>query len=132
LDRVDFVDCRLSGLQLIGARLRNVRFVRCQLDACSARSLAGYRVEFDDCRIAGADFTRAGLPGAQFIDCDLTGADFSNADVAGARFHGSRLDGVRGVASLRGATVDLAQVVTLAVAMATALGITVDADAASD
>jgi uncharacterized protein YjbI with pentapeptide repeats len=63
-----------------------------------------------------------------FDSCDLSGVDLSFADLDRADLRTSRLDSVRGVGSLRGATIGAAQLVTLAPALAAELGIRVEAE----
>jgi len=123
LERVELVECRLTGAVLIGARLRDVSFTRCKLDGVALRNATGHRVRFEDCVLSAADLFGAKLTAARFYDCDLSGADVSEASLTGARFHGSRLDDLRGALGLRGATIDPAQVLTLALPLCTALGI---------
>ena len=123
LERVELVDCRLTGAVLIGARMRDVSFTRCKLDGVALRGATGHRARFDDCVLSAADLFGAKLTAARFYDCDLSGADVSEASLTGARFHGSRLDDLRGALGLRGATIDPAQVLALALPLCTALGI---------
>jgi uncharacterized protein YjbI with pentapeptide repeats len=63
------------------------------------------KVELVDCRLPGADFVSADLSGAVFRRCDLTRAELSQVKARGAVFVDCTWDGVRGVASLAGATV---------------------------
>jgi uncharacterized protein YjbI with pentapeptide repeats len=60
-------------------------------------------------------------------DCELDGAQFSGVEVSVARFTGCELSGVGGVTSLAGATVTEADLPGLARALATAIGLTVEA-----
>jgi uncharacterized protein YjbI with pentapeptide repeats len=63
-----------------------------------------------------------------FERCDLSGADLSAADLDGADLRGSRVESLRGAASLRGATVGATQLITLAPGFAAALGVRVEPD----
>jgi len=124
--RVELVRCRLSGAALGGGRWRDVRLVDCKLDGAHLRQVRGERVELERCVATSVDFSGAQITGCRMFDCDLGGADFSNVSLPGLRMHGSALDGLRGVASLRGAVIDTAQVMPLALRLFDAIGITVD------
>ena len=63
-----------------------------------------------------------------FAGSDLAGADFSSARCAAVDLRGARLDGLRGIAALEGATIGFDQLVGLAPALAQALGLQVRAD----
>jgi len=125
LDRCELIDCRLSGAVLSAARLRHVRFVGCRMDGVNLRLATGTGVRFDHCELTNADFYAAQLSDGEVLDCALAGADFSQADLAGTEMYGSGLAAVVGSHSLRGVTIDAGQVLSLALAMFPALGITV-------
>jgi uncharacterized protein YjbI with pentapeptide repeats len=76
---------------------------------------------------ARADFGGARLDRVRLTDGDLTAADFSNARATELDLRGSRLDGLEGIASLRGAIIGPEQLYGLAPGLATALGISVRA-----
>lgn len=63
-----------------------------------------------------------------FDGSDLAGADFSNARCSAVDLRGARLDGLRGMVSLAGATIGVDQVLGLAPALAQALGLHVSSD----
>jgi hypothetical protein len=62
-------------------------------------------VDLVDCRLQGADFVGADLTVATFRRCDLTRVELSQVKARGAVFVDCVWDGVRGVASLAGATI---------------------------
>jgi uncharacterized protein YjbI with pentapeptide repeats len=128
LTRVGLVRCRMTGVVLAGARLEDVRFVECRVDEANLRMITGDRVAFERCMLTGADFYDARLSAARFSECDLRGSEFSKADVRGARFHGSDVSGLRGAAHLKGAHIDGAQILPLAVQVFAAMGITVEGE----
>ena len=130
LRRVELVDCRMSGAVLSRARLEDVRLVGCQLDEANLRMMTSSRLQFESCSMTSADLYQSSLGGAAFLDCDLTRATFAGVAAVGARLHGSRLEGLRGADSLRGACLGSAQVVELAWPLLAALGIVVDDDLA--
>jgi uncharacterized protein YjbI with pentapeptide repeats len=78
--------------------------------------------------MAGVDLYAAELPGVCIFDSNLTGTELSQASLTGARFHGSTFDDLRGAASLRGVTIDSAQVVPLALQLLSVFAVTVDDD----
>jgi hypothetical protein len=59
----------------------------------------------------------------RFLDCDLRGAAFHRAQVTESELRRCRLDGIEGVEGLRGAAMELEQLVELAPTLAQALGI---------
>lgn len=132
LARVELVDCRMSGVVLSRARLGDVRMVGCQLDEANLRMITSEHLQFESCSMSSADLYEAGLDGAVFLDCDLSGANVAKARAVGARLHGSRVEGLRGADSLRGASFGSAQVVELAWPLFAALGIVIDDDLAPD
>ena len=107
---------------------RMTRLVGDLLDFTTAR--LGRRIPITRADADIAEITREAVAeiGGQFPDCDLRGADFSKADVAGTRFHGSDVTGLRGAGHLKGAHIDAAQVLPLALQVFAAMGITVDDD----
>jgi uncharacterized protein YjbI with pentapeptide repeats len=126
--RVKLVDCRASAIELPQANLREVTFVDCKLDDANFRLAQMQRVRFDASVLGGAEFVGARLADVSFDGSDLAGADFSNAKCGAVDLRGARLDGLRGVASLGGATIGADQLVGLAPALAQALGLRVLAD----
>ena len=124
--RVAVRDSRLTGLQWLDGVLRDVTLRGCRIDLSVFRATKFGAVLFEDCNLAGADFTGADLTGATFTRCDLTGAQFSAATMTGARLEHCELSGIGGVTSLAGATVGTADLVSLSHALASALDITID------
>jgi len=140
---VTVTGARQPGVQFARTRLADVTLNRCDLSACdfseavwhrvaltgcrgSSIELAGAQlrhVTFSECGIAASLWNHARLEGVRFPDCDLRGADFSNARVEDTDLRRARLDGLQGVGSLRGATIGVDQLVTLAPAVAAALGL---------
>ncbi len=126
--RVELRNCRLAGVDLSGARLRDVRLVECKLDGANLRFLIAERVELQGCSAVDADFTEATLTGVAFDRCDLRQADFTKASMAGTRLAGSKLDAVRGVATMRGAIVAPEQVIPLALSLLGGVGLEIEGD----
>lgn len=126
MSRVEFRRCRLSGAILSRGHLRDVRFVECQMEGVELRVAQGVRLQFDACHLQEADFYGSTLEGARFFDCDLTHVELSHANVDGARLHGSKLERIRGISSLAGATISSAQAVPVALQLLATVGIEVE------
>lgn len=126
--RVKLVDCRASAIELPQSLLREVSFVDCRMEDANLRLARLQRVRFDACSLGRAELIGAQLEDLAFDGSDLAGADFSNVRCSGVDLRRSRLDGLRGVASLAGATIGADQLVGFAPALAQALGLKVRAD----
>lgn len=123
--RVTLVDCRASGVDLSQTKLRDLTFTGCRLDDANLRLAQLQRVRFEDSRLAGAEFAGGHLDEVSFGGSDLTRADFSAATCATVDLRTARLDGLEGIAALKGATIGFDQLVGLAPALAIALGLTI-------
>jgi uncharacterized protein YjbI with pentapeptide repeats len=126
--RVTLTDFRCSSIELGQATLRDVTFADCKLDDANLRLAKLQRVRFASCVLAGAELIGAQLDKVAFPASDLAGADMSNVRCVEVDLRGARLDGVRGVASLAGATIGTDQLIGFAPALAQALGIAVRDD----
>jgi uncharacterized protein YjbI with pentapeptide repeats len=100
---VQFTGCRLGYLNLRSARLTDLLFTDCTIDELDLSAAVATRVAFRDTSVRTLT-----LHGARLTDVDLRTLD------------PGRIDGIEG---LRGATLSLDQVRTLAPALAQALGI---------
>ena len=114
-----------SGVQWHGADLRRVHFDQVKLDAVNFRGAALTDVVFTDCLLREIDFGGAKLTRVRFPGCTFEEADFSRAKLADVDLRGARLHFKAGLDALRGATIDGAQLVDLAPAMAGHLGLRV-------
>jgi len=102
---VHFVGCKLGFVKLRGSELRDVQFTDCVVDELDLASTEALRLAFPGTRIRRFDVSRATLR-----DVDLRGCD---------------IEELAGVASLRGAVVDSAQLMLLAPLLASEAGIRV-------
>lgn len=125
MTRVEFHDCRLSGIDLAQATLRHVRFAGCRLDAANLRMIDADHVRFDDCDLRDTDFGAAKLRSVAFAGSRLEAVEFSGAHCESVDLRGALVLSIRGVAGLRGATIGADQVVPLAPAVFADLGITI-------
>ena len=125
LHRVKFVDCRCVGIELGSATWHTVTVTDSRFEDANFRLTKLTQVRFAGSECARADFGGAGLDDVQFPGTDLRGADVSNAKCANVDLRTARLDGLKGVGSLRGATIGVDQLFGLAPGLATAVGLRV-------
>jgi len=112
--RVEWRDCRLTGLAANEARIEHAVFAGCHAHLAQFRFARFKHARFVDCNLHEADFAGSDLSGVAFANCDLRSADFSGATLTGADLRGSKLEGVKaGAAELRGAIVTPLQAVEL-------------------
>jgi len=130
LVRVEFVDCRLSGAVLSDARLDDVRFVDCRCNGLLLRMSTLKRSEFLRCDLANAEFYESGLQHVSLVDSDLSHADFTRAQLDQVRLHGSVLADLRGGTALRGAIIDVSQILPMGLVALDALGVVINDDRA--
>lgn len=123
--RVRLVDCRASSIELPQSKLRDVTFRDCKLDDANFRLARLHEVRFDGSVLSAAEFIGGQLEEVGFDRSDLAGADFSNARCVEVDLRGARLDGLRGIAALAGATIGVEQLFGIAPALAQALGLRV-------
>ncbi len=87
---VVFYDCRLSGADLSGSRLVDVRFRECRLVDASLRMTSGTRVRFEHCDLGRLTVYVAQLLGACFFDSTsqarAVASDIDRGSSAGSRF----------------------------------------------
>jgi uncharacterized protein YjbI with pentapeptide repeats len=117
--------CALAGVQAYSAALRRVVFRDGKLDSVNFRNAVLTDVTFEDCVLRDVDFGGATLLRVSFAGCTLTGADFTKAACTEVDMRGARLGITAGYDSLRGVTIDSAQLVALAPYLARHLGLTV-------
>lgn len=125
-----WLDCvvsggRLGAVQLHGAELRRVRFEGCKIEFLNLRSAKLADCEFVDCQLVEPDFSEASLTGVGFSGTRLVSADFRAARLTSVDLTGAELVAPSGLTGLKGATVSRLQLIDLADALATELGITV-------
>lgn len=102
---VHFVGCKLGFVNLRGAELQDVAFTDCTVDELDLVQATASRVRFTETRVRSLD-----VQASMLEHVDLRGAHLAE---------------LRGIESLRGATIDPAQLALLAPVFATALGIVV-------
>jgi uncharacterized protein YjbI with pentapeptide repeats len=123
LSRLTLRHCRLTGAQLMESSIHDVTFVDCRLDFAVLALARLDRVVLRGCDLREASLEQAQLRDVRLEGCDLSRALLHQAQLQRVELHGCRLDGVRTVADLRGATMPWPDVVAAAGAFAAALGI---------
>lgn len=126
LRRVEFHECRLSGLQAQHSHFEDVAFFGCKIDKANFRMTEWKSAEFHDCELVEADFYESSLPGSRFQNSDLSGAQLSKADLSRSQLNGSRLEHIQGADGLRGVTIGSDQVIPVALAVFGELNIAVN------
>jgi uncharacterized protein YjbI with pentapeptide repeats len=102
--------CALAGVQAFSASIRSGTFSD---------------VRFENCLLRDTQFGGATLLRVSFGGCTLIRADFARVSCTDVDLRGAALGITAGYESLRGATIDSVQLVTLAPLLAGHLGITV-------
>lgn len=128
IERVTFDKLRASGVQIYESKLKDVTFIDCKLDMANFRSTKLKRVRFESCNLIDVDFAGATLEDVEMFDCELKDANFSSIHAKNLDLRGSRLSGVVGATSLKGAIVTTDQLFTFNHALARDLGIVVQDD----
>lgn len=124
--RITLRHSRLTGVQLAGCTLEDAEVRDCVVDLANLRFTTLRRVAFVDCQLRGIEFTSAELSDVSFSGCDLGEVQFSQARCQRVRLSDCRLDGLRGVDGLRGATIAPLDLGALTLQFAAALGIGID------
>ncbi len=110
LRRVEFLQCRLTGLSMEGADCRETSFMECRADFARFGGARLKNVHFEKCLLADADFSEANLENVVFLECDLRNLDLGRARLISVDLRGSALNGISIQADqLRGLTIDALQ-----------------------
>ncbi|MFK0247861.1 pentapeptide repeat-containing protein [Amycolatopsis azurea] len=150
LDRLTLSDVVLEGVDLSNAAIRELSARRVEILRCRAIGLGVSIASASDLYVENARFDYASLTvervkGAAvfsgcsfretvfsgdlsrltFVDCDFTETEFAATGAAGCDLRGSRLSGVRGLLTLRGAKITAEQAVSIAGILAAESGLSV-------
>src|SRR5262245_24630136 len=126
LDRIELLDCRVTGVKLVDSNVKNAAFEDCKIDLAQFRVCGFKDCRFVNCNLREADFYDANLDGAVFSGCDLRGAQMFGASLKGTDFRGSQLAGLQvRVEDLQGAIIDSIQLLDLARDLARLIGLQV-------
>lgn len=124
--RVELLRCRAIGLRLTVESASDFYAQDTKLDfAVLEIGRAKGIAVFDSCSFREAVIT-GDMSNVLFMGCDLTGAEFAASQARGCDLRGSRLRGVRGLLSLRGAKISADQVIDVADALADEAGMIVE------
>ena len=115
LTRVEFINCRLTGLRTTALDCHDVLIRNADLQFAQFAGGTFRNSEFDGCNATDIDLRDTGLTGCQLRDCDLTRADIQGATLRDTDLRGSTLAELQANApDVRGAIVDPAQALALA------------------
>ena len=118
LTRVEFIDCRMTGLSGGVVDARDVLIREGDQRYCQFRFSRFKAAEFDSCNFEEADFQDTDFTGAVFRRCNMRNVEMGKAKLYDADLRGSMVDGMHiGLEGLRGAVVDPAQAMSLALLM---------------
>lgn len=123
LTRVMVDGGRLIGLNVTETEIRDCVWRGCGADMASFRHAKLERATFQDCSLREADFMGLRGDSVRFHDCDLRGATFHHAHFTSSEFRRCTMDDIEGIEGLRGTAMELEQMLTLAPALARALGV---------
>jgi uncharacterized protein YjbI with pentapeptide repeats len=124
-NRGEFVNCRMTGVDFSKATLHDVVFRGCKLDIANFRFADIRRAKFIDCTLVETDFLGAMLHDVIFESCTLTKTVFDRVRCKQVDLRTSQLDEISGWGSLKGVTIDAAQLAAIAPYLAHELGIIV-------
>lgn len=92
LDSILFLETRLCGVKLRGAKLAAAVFIKCDVSGVDFQGANLERASMISVKGAGADFSGANLHKLCCVEsCDFSGANFSNARMVSANLRGSAL-----------------------------------------
>jgi uncharacterized protein YjbI with pentapeptide repeats len=114
-----------SGLVVTDSTLQDVSFRSAKLNLANFRMSRLRRVEFRNCDLSDADFQGSDLKNVVFKNCNLAGVEFSGCKAERVDLRNSNISTIRGVNSLKGATISTEQMMSIAPVMAAELGLDV-------
>lgn len=126
IERVTIVASRLRGVTWAAGIIRGLTLDGVSGTDVSCRFSTLRVVTLRDCQLPGADFTEVEFDQVLVERCDLRGAQFDHAKVKQLRIVGSNLAGASGAVDLRGASMQLDDVLSLAPSLARENGITIE------
>jgi len=92
--RLELRGCRLTGVDISGAVLRDIRFFDCQIRLGRAFAARFERCWFERCDLREAEFEESKFDRITFRDCDLRSARLLRSPLGTTDFRGSRIDGL--------------------------------------
>ena len=125
LERITVTDSRLRGTSWAGGVVRDVTLDNVTGTDVSFRFSTLRLLTIRDSRIPELDFTNVEFDEVRLERCSLPGAVFDHAKVKSLRIASCDLAGATGVLSLRGASMELDDVLSIAPSLAREIGIEV-------
>lgn len=125
LDDVTLSASRWAGCVIDGGTWESVTLEDVRALRLSARQATWRQVTWRGCDLTGLDLSGARLDRVRFENCTMVDTEFAGATVKATEFVDCELAGVRSIGALRGATVDLTTLTSMAGAMAATFGIRV-------
>jgi len=116
---------RIGSGELYDAELTTLLIGQSKIGFLNLRGSVLRDVAFEDCTIDELDLSEASATRLAFSGCAIAMLDVSRARLEHVDLRGARVDGIRGIDSLSGVTVDAAQLTDLAPLLAAHLGIRV-------
>lgn len=126
LERVTITGSRLRGVSWAAGVIRDVTLDTVTGQDLSCRFSTLRVLTMRDCLLPEIDFTEAEFQQVVLERCDLRGARFDHAKVKSLRITGCNLAGATGAVDLRGASMDLDDLLSLAPSLAREIGITIE------
>jgi len=115
LTRVEFINCRMTGLRAGDADCRDILIEEGDQRYAQFRYGKFRAAEFDSCNFEEADFQGADLTGSIFRRCNLKNAEMSKVKLLNADLRGSSVESLHlNAEDVRGAVVDLSQAMIFA------------------
>ena len=93
LEKIDFSNRDLQGVNLENARLGGSSFENSNLNNANLRNANLDKVNFQNANLMGANFIKASLSGANFRNANLGSTEFYGASLDNADLRNSNLDG---------------------------------------
>jgi len=110
---VAFLDCRLTGVAISGGRFWDVVLRDCNAQMMKLSHTGRPHMLLEACDLRGALLMDTDFGDARFSRCRLEAAELFNAGFLSVDLRGNDLTGLRGMDSLRGATIDALQLLEL-------------------
>jgi uncharacterized protein YjbI with pentapeptide repeats len=126
LERVTVSGGRLRGVTWAGGVIRDVLVENVASADLSCRFSSLRNVVVRDALLPGVDLTEVTFDQVLFERCDMPGAKFDHAKVKNLRFASCNLAGATGAVDLRGASMPLDDVLSLAPSLAREIGIAIE------
>jgi uncharacterized protein YjbI with pentapeptide repeats len=121
--RVLLSQSKLSGLHVTKGSFVDVEFNGCRMEFASFGQAKLKNVTFTDCQLREADFSETTFDRVRFVDCDLSRATFARMRVERSDIRNCKLTELKGLAELRGVTMEWTDILAYADVFAAALGI---------